>query len=70
MKDFDFPIQITDITLLELYYYDKLWEEGMPNFEELSKDRLDYLLYSDCFEMFADSDRAKVLQLDMLAKLN
>ena len=70
IKLMDFPIPISNITLLELYYYDKLWCEGMVLFEELSEKRLYYLLYSECFEMFVNSDRAKELQLEMLAKLN
>ncbi len=66
----DFDIPISTLTLLELYWYDKVWEEGMPHFDDLSVERKYLIIDSDCFALFANSQRCKDLQLEMLAKLN
>lgn len=63
-------IPISTITLLELYWYDKLWYDGMPEFCDLGFERINYLIDSTCFQNFIGSDRAKELQLEMLATLN
>ena len=31
----EFEVPISTITLLELYYYDKLWCDDMPDFDDL-----------------------------------
>ena len=62
----DFDIPISTLTLLELYWNDKVWDEGMPEFEELSVERKRLIMDSYCFALFANSQRAK----DLLAKLN
>lgn len=66
----DFDIPISTLTLLELYWYDKVWEEGMPHFSDLSVERKYLIIDSDCFALFVNSARAKDLQIEMLAKLN
>jgi len=66
----DFNIPINTLTLLEWYWYDKVWEEGMPEFDELSVERKRLIIDSDCFALFVNSQRAKELQIEMLAKLN
>ena len=66
----DFPIPISNNKLLELYYYDKVFSAGMPEFYELSSKRKGYLSDSLCFALFVNSQRAKELQLEMLAKMN
>lgn len=66
----DFDIPISTLTLLELYWYDKVWEEGMPEFDDLSVERKRLIIDSDCFALFVNSQRAKELQLEMLARMN
>lgn len=66
----EFEVPISTITLLELYYYDKLWCDDMPDFDDLPEERIDYLVDSMCFQNFIGSERAKELQLEMLAILN
>jgi len=66
----EFEVPISTITLLELYWYDKLWCEGMPDFEDLPEERINYLVDTMCFQNFIGSERAKELQLEMLATLN
>ena len=66
----EFDVPISTITLLELYYYDKLWCDDMPDFDDLPEERIDYLVDSMCFQNFIGSERAKELQLEMLAILN
>ena len=66
----DFDIPISTLTLLELYWYDKVWEEGMPHYDELSVERKRLIIDSDCFALFANSQRCKDLQLEMLARMN
>jgi hypothetical protein len=66
----EIAIPISSKTLLRLYYYDKLWAEGMPLFEELELKTIGYLLDSECFALFCNSKRAGELQLEMLAEMN
>ena len=66
----DFSIPINTLTLLEWYWYDKVWEEGMPEFDELSVERKRLIIDSDCFALFVNSQRAKELQIEMLARMN
>lgn len=66
----DFDIPISTLTLLELYWNDKVWEEGMPEFYELSVERKRFIMDSYCFALFVNSQRAKELQLEMLARMN
>ena len=66
----DFDIPISTLTLLELYWYDKVWEEGMLHYVDLSVERKRLIIDSDCFALFANSQRCKDLQLEMLARMN
>jgi len=66
----DFDIPINTLTLLQLYWYDKVWEEGMPEFDELSVERKRLIIDSDCFALFVNSQSAKELQIEMLARMN
>lgn len=53
-----------------MYYEDKVWEPGMPTFDELSHVTKGYLLDSLCYVIFVKSQRAADLQLEMLDKMN
>jgi len=57
-------------SLLRLYYNDRLWSEGQPEFDELTQQRKEYIMRTICFEMFCKSERAMELEFELMAILN
>lgn len=70
MNSFEIPSKLSVMTLLRLYWYDKIYKEGEPEFEELSAERLQYLAVTECFYNFCNSKRAKELEIEMYEMLN
>ena len=66
----EIAIPIKTLTLLRLYYNDKVWEEGMPEFDDVDHKTRGFLLDSVCFALFQSSHRAEDLYFEMLAKNN